>query len=264
MVVDITPETEADQRRQVRIGHDQEKRASDDEEIGFSDGGSKKGGRGQHREEAIEIDLQEEAALPSGLNEGEQTEKGERDWKKYLKEGKSGVDEASIGDLLRDKIKLNPEEPSADESAEIPEKLMVLTLNQEKLDKYADGLGREIVAKFLSLWGPKVTSISINGAKEGDGVVLRTFGVTADIDGSKQTAYMPATFLEGLFEKCEYKLRKGKIIGIKFFYPDETFQFVALESNPDQAKDILSRVSINGIRLPAKDKFSIEFKLPKK
>jgi hypothetical protein len=83
----------------------------------------------------------------------------------------------------------------------------------------------------------------------------------------EQKAYLSVILARTVIDNCEgFKSNKGKgaFVGLLFRLSDGTFQFIAPDSPQDSAKDILSRISVNNVRLPGKDKFNLVFNLPKK
>jgi hypothetical protein len=185
------------------------------------------------------------------------------DFLNFLKdEGKEDV----IGKMqTKEELPSKSEEPEPSKE-EVHEKIFELSVNQDKLDKFADPAAKEGLTNFLKLL-PQASTVSINVGKENGVPVLKTIGIEANIGGLEQKTYLSAILARTVIDNCEgFKSNKGKgtFVGLLFRLPDGTFQFIAPDSPQDSAKDILSRISFNGVRLPDKDKFNLVFNLPKK
>ena len=185
------------------------------------------------------------------------------DFLHFLKdEGKEDV----LGKMqIIEKLPSKPEELKSSKE-EVHEKIFELSVNQNKLDKFADTAAKEGLTNFLKLL-PQASTVSINVGKENGVPVLKTIGVEANIRGLEQKAYLSVILARTVIDNCEgFKSNKGKgaFVGLLFRLSDRTFQFIAPDSPQDSAKDILSRISVNNVRLPGKDKFNLVFNLPKK
>ena len=156
------------------------------------------------------------------------------------------------------------DQSTAKESVEKPEKIFVLSLNPKKYESFFDDVAKEGLKKFLRLL-PIATRVSINAVRNGNYNELKTIGIEANVDGSVQKAYLSATLTRAVYNNCGgFRADKGNgpVVGLRFFYSDGTFQFIAADSKPETVKDILSRVDFDGTHLPKE--FDLEFNLPKR
>jgi len=138
------------------------------------------------------------------------------------------------------------EEPTVQESKEEPSNVIQISLNQDKLIKFASKMDKENIEKFLAIF-PNAVSISVNVGTDMGVPVIRTIGVRG-ADG--QEVFVPAHLWRTCVENCVQYTVHGKDAGLGFKHPDRTLEPLVPGSDPKEARDMFSRMEFNGMKLP--------------